>query len=620
MIGLRTKLTLGFGSILVIVAGIGMLIMTQLSSLGESIDVILRENYRSVVACQNMKEALERIDSGILNMLSDNWILGDSLIHNNLVVFEKALENEKNNITLPGEQVLVDTLSQEVSSYFAIVDSIKDSRLTIVDRKALYYSRALPLFLKTKDQAQKILVLNQDNMNQANNIARKQATSAKNRMLLVIIVCGLMALAFSFLTKIWVLHPLNRLIESVGEISAGNLELVLHSSSKDEIGLLANAFNHMTQVLRERKRSDNINLQRTQLATKEVFSSLSSAIAVTDVDGIIEISTESAQKLFGLEVGSSIYNTSHKWLPELYKKATFDGTIIEYPVHSGYLQVFVDFKEYFYQPVVLPLSINNHMDGPTGAVILFRDMTLIHEQQELKQSVISTVSHQLKTPLTSLRMSIHLLLDERLGSLTDKQMELLQAAQDESERLEGIVEDLLDIHRINKDQQLLDMKITNPETLVRESVFPLISEIKDRGIDLITNIPDNLPFVEVDITRFAHVFVNIITNAMRYTSAGGSITITAKVVRERVRFIIADTGIGISPEHIGHVFEQFFRVPNVEKTKGAGLGLAIAKEIVQAHGGEIVVESELNKGSTFWFELPAINNNPSKFTINKGVE
>jgi NtrC-family two-component system sensor histidine kinase KinB len=621
MIGLRTKLSIGFGSILVIVAGIGIMIMAQLSGLGEAIDIILRENYRSVVACQNMKEALERIDSGVLIKLNDNQALGDSLIASNRVLFESALSVEKNNITLPGEQSLVDEISLDAQQYFALVKSMQESKLSSYKLKIEYYSKLMPQFIKTKEQAQKILILNQNNMNQENNHARKQANSAKNRMILVILTCCVLSLVFSLLTQIWVLRPVNRLIESIEEVSAGNLDLVLHKHSKDEVGLLTSAFNHMTEALRERKRSDNMALEQTKQMTQEVISAISSAIAITDAEGNIEIATESAQKLLRMKIGSSIFDTNLTWLPQLYNQAISSGVMAEYPSDRGYIQTFSDFNEYFYQPVVVPLTHGNANQRANRAVILFRDMTQSIEQQEMKHSVISTVSHQLKTPLTSMRMSIHLLLDERLGTWNNKQLELLQAAQEESERLAGIVDDLLDIHRINSDHQLMEMKLTDPDTLIHSSLSPMISEAKNKGVELKTVIADHLPLVNVDVTRFAHVFTNIITNALRFTPAGGCITIAANSSGDMVRFSITDTGCGISPEHLSHIFEQFYRVPNADNHNGAGLGLAIAKEIVLAHGGEIGVQSELNQGSTFWFELPVVLSSIPRIKVNlKGSE
>ncbi len=608
MIGLRTKLTLGFSSLLIIVAGIGMMIMVQLSQLGNAIDVILKENYRSVVACQNMKEALERIDSGILINMTGNTAKGDSLISTNMIAFDQAFDVEMHNITLPGEQELVNTLSREFSHYNAIVKTLHNHNLSFQEQQLIYYAKAYPQFMQTKDTAQKILILNQENMNQENNKARKESASAKGRMLIAIITCAVIAVTFSFLTQGWVLRPINRLIGSVEDVSAGNIELVLHAGVNDEIGRLANAFNRMTQSLRERKRSDNITLQRTQLATKEVISALSTAIAITDPVGKVEISTVSAQKLFGLNSGISVFETSNTWLPDLFRKATSEGKIAEYSKKNGYLQVFNDLKEYFFEPVVIPISLNNESNDPSGAIILFRDMTQLHEQQELKYNVISTVSHQLKTPLTSLGMSIHLLFDERLGMLNEKQVELLQAASEDAERLTRIIQDLLDIHQISQDSQLLELKVTDPHALVRDAIYPYISETRNKGIELKTDIAYGLPSVMVDAPRFAPVFDNLITNAMHYTSPGGRITVSVKEHGDRILFRVSDTGIGIASEHQSLIFEQFYRVPGNSNHSGAGLGLAIVREIVHAHGGEVGVESIPNQGSTFWFELPSVPN------------
>jgi signal transduction histidine kinase/HAMP domain-containing protein len=621
MFSLRNKLAMGFGGILVIVAGIGLLIMSQLTTLGNSIDVILRENYRCVVACQNMKEALERIDSGILFNINGNPNLGNTLIANNLVVFNRELNVEKHNITLPGEQALVDSLIISYSHYQDIIRNSMESKQSFETRKSFYYRTLLPQFNKTKELAQKTLELNQNNMSQENNQAREEAGVAKTRMLIVILTCGLMALLFSFLTRIWVLKPINRLIESVGEVSSGNLELVLHNNSNDEIGKLAKSFNKMTEALREKKRSDSIELQQTKQMTKEVISAISTAVAITDKNGNIEIATDSAQKLLRMKIGSSIFDTKLNWLPELYKKAISSGSIAEYPADRGYIQTFNEFQEYFYQPVVLPLTFGNENHQSNGAVILFRDMTQLQEQQELKQSVVSTVSHQLKTPLTSLRMSIHLLFDEQIGLLNEKQTELLQAAKEEAERLTGIVGGLLDIHRLSNDSELLDKKLLEPETLISKAVSPYIAASRDKGIELKTDVPAGLPNVMVDTARFSPVFENLLDNALRYTSPGGRITVSVTENGDWLRFIIKDTGIGIPSEYQDRIFEQFYRVPGAENSSGAGLGLAIVREIVLAHDGKVGMESVPGQGSDFWFELPASRDKMIKVPIkpNGGI-
>jgi len=167
-------------------------------------------------------------------------------------------------------------------------------------------------------------------MNQANNLARKQAASAKVRMLLVILICGIMAVAFSFLTRTWVLRPINRLIDSVGEVSAGNLELVLHSDSNDEIGKLAGAFNHMTQALRERRRSDEYHPATYPAGNEGSDISFVDSHSITDAQGMIEISTVTAQNTLWLKTGGSVFNTTYAWLPELFRQAITESRVVEY--------------------------------------------------------------------------------------------------------------------------------------------------------------------------------------------------------------------------------------------------------------------------------------------------
>jgi len=603
MVNLRMKLFLGFGCILFIVAGIGILIMSQLATLGTSIDVILKENYRSVVACQDMKDALEQINKGVLISINSSKSLGDSLIITNIEAFNTAFQIERNNITLPGEQDLVDQLEKLKLEYFTFVDSLLTDKSSLHIKNQVYYKRLIPLVDQAKNDAQQILNINQENMIHANDVARRQATSAQARMLSVIMGCVIIALIFSIFIQSWVLKPIKRLIESIDEVSRGNFDLLIHQESNDEIGQLSVAFNHMINALQMMKQTDATNLSRSREVTLELISSLSTAVVVVDAKGSIDISTEYARKLFGLEIGNSIHESRLPWLDELYKKAIAENQITEYPVSKGYLQVFHEFKEYFFQPVVIPIHGSN-LDNSTGVVILFKDMTLKQEQQEAKSSMISVVSHQLKSPLTSLRMAIHLLSEEKLGSLNEKQMEMAATAKDDSDRLYNIIEDLLNIHKITHDKNMLELKDVDPKTLVVGSIAPYLTEAKDKGIDVIVDIQDNLPYVKVDSIRFSHVFSNLITNAMRYTKPGGSITITAEEKESYLRFSVSDTGVGILSEDLSHVFEQFYRANPQNDYQGAGLGLAIAKEIVQAHKGNIGVESEPSQGSTFWFELP----------------
>ena len=217
----------------------------------------------------------------------------------------------------------------------------------------------------------------------------------------------------------------------------------------------------------------------------------------------------------------------------------------------------------------------------------------------MKRGLVSTVSHQLKTPLTSIRMAVHLLLEENVGALTEKQAELLLAARDDSDRLNGILDNLLDISRMESGKVPMSFAPVAPQVIVAEAAEHFAAAYQDKGISLQTAVPGDLPEVMADAARIVHVFDNLLSNALKYTSAGGSVTMSARADEEKVIFSVSDTGTGIPREYLDTIFDQFFRVPDQQARAGAGLGLAIAREIVEAHGGSITVDSTEGHGSTF---------------------
>jgi two-component system, NtrC family, sensor histidine kinase KinB len=604
MIGIRQKLMLGFGSLLGIVAVIGVMTMIQIGDLGRAIDVILKENYRSVVACQEMKESLERIDSGILFTIAGKEAEGNKLIVDYTSAFRSALNIELDNITIPGEHGMSQRIKTLFENYLKAIPLVAQAHGSLDDRKTTYFSTLQPLFTEIKNTAQAILTMNQKNMSEANNAARHKARSAHQRMLIAIIFCAILAVLFSYLANRWVLLPINKLIDSTNEIRAGNLEVVLQKASRDEVGKLSESFNEMAAALRRVRNTDRINLLRTQRAAEEVFKALPSAISVLDPDARVELSTESAIRHFGLRPGILAGDLGYEWLSPLIRKALDEDRPVESDPKSGYIQQFIDNREYFFQPVIVPIHVGPQGGESAGLALILKDMTQVHEQQELKRGVVSTVSHQLKTPLTSLRMSIYLLLEERIGTLNDKQIELLMAARDDSDKLAGILDDLLDLNRIESGRSNLSAEPLSPRTLVRDVIEPLLFEAKDKGVTLSNEVPEDLPDVMADQQKIRHVFMNLFSNALRFTGPGGAITVRAALESEHVRFSVEDTGTGIAPEYLGHIFEQFYRVPGQDNKSGIGLGLAIVKEIVHAHGGDIGVESKPGKGSIFNFSLP----------------
>jgi signal transduction histidine kinase len=607
MLGLRQKMSLGFGGMLAILVIIGVQSVRHISSLGVSIDVILRENYRSVIACQRMKEALERMDSGLLFILLGEEAKGDALIAANKASFREALQVELDTITLPGEGEKASRVRDSFGRFESALADVVDSSLPAAARRGAYFDRVLPLFERIKEGADEILKMNQQSMSDANNRARRDAASARKQMLALLLAGTVLASVFLLLTGRWILRPIQRLTVSAEEIRRGNLDLVVATGSRDEIGRLSEAFNTMAASLREFRRTDEARLIRIRRATQEAFDSLPDAVAVIDPEGKVEVATESARTVFGLKPGIRVSDSPFEALAGLFRTALTEGRIAT-PGIRGELQVFVGGEERYFRPKAVPILNRERLAD--GVVLFLSDVTQLRQQDEIKKGVIRMVSHQLRTPLTSIRMAIHLLLEEKVGPLAEKQAELLVTAKEDSDRLHGILSDLLDISRIGSGKAMLEFRTAPPRTVIRDAIEPFRRAAQDQGVELISELKDDLPDVWVDMTRIGHVFGNLISNALKYTPPGGRIAIGAAAEEAIVRISVSDTGAGIPEESLSRVFEPFFRVPGRGKEIGAGLGLAIVKEIVEAHGGTVGAESRSGAGATFTFTLRRAEGRP----------
>jgi NtrC-family two-component system sensor histidine kinase KinB len=225
------------------------------------------------------------------------------------------------------------------------------------------------------------------------------------------------------------------------------------------------------------------------------------------------------------------------------------------------------------------------------------------QNDEIKKDLFSTISHQLKTPLTSIRMALHLLLEENVGRLNEKQADLLVSARDESERLNAIIEDLLDIRRLELGTVKLGLAAVSPYDLVEEATAPFFRQAQDRGIRLEIDLPAGLPDVRADRARISYVLANLLSNAITYSPIGDVVRLTAKMEEKKVLFAVTDKGCGIPKKYQKRIFDKFFRVPGRNAVGGVGLGLSIAKEIITAHNGQITFSSTEGQGSTFFFSL-----------------
>ena len=306
---------------MLVIVVIGIHSIARITELGQSIDVILRENYRSVIACQEMKEALERMDSGAVFTVLGHEEQGKDLITKNVPLFEKALQAELNNITLPGEGERAESIRSLFNQYRSTLQTILDPGVKRGVKHETYFSRLLPLFQRIKDTADDILRMNQENMVVADMDARKKALAARQQMYMMLFIATLVAGGFIFFIGRWVLQPITYLTRSTREIKEGNLDLVVQSSSRDEIGQLSEAFNEMAASLREFRRSGQTKLFRIQQSMQQAFNNLPDVIAVVNPEGQVEVVTEAAQEAFGLKPNVRIHDLPYPWMATLFEEA-----------------------------------------------------------------------------------------------------------------------------------------------------------------------------------------------------------------------------------------------------------------------------------------------------------
>jgi signal transduction histidine kinase len=259
-------------------------------------------------------------------------------------------------------------------------------------------------------------------------------------------------------------------------------------------------------------------------------------------------------------------------------------------------------EERAYLPQVLPIA--DPYGNTLGAAVVLSDVTRFRLLDQIKSDLVATVSHELKTPLTSVRLVLHLLLEETVGPLTPKQAELLVDARDNAERLLNMIEHLLALARLEQGRESLRLRPEAPQALLRAAAEAALPRAEAKHVGLAVEDASALPPVAVDPERFGYALNNLVDNALTYTEAGGKVTLSAAAADGRVSFTVTDTGVGIPAEFLPYVFEKFFRVPDQSRGHGTGLGLAIVREIVTAHRGQVSCASEPGRGTAFHLTVP----------------
>jgi two-component system, NtrC family, sensor histidine kinase KinB len=598
---LNRKVLIGLMPLLLIIVAVGIYGAFLFTKLGSAIDVILRENYISVIASQNMKESAERMDSGLLFMLGGEEAKGLDLFKQNLPVFKKNCDLEFQNITLPGERKLADTILSLHLEYVGLANRFFALKPGDPARRTLYFNELLPKFTAVKETGNKIQIINQQNMVDANNAAREQSRHSSQLMIVAIVGSFLVAVSISYVLARSLTKPIQALTESAQQLGEGNLDQVVTVDTQDEVGKLADAFNKMAAKLRAYRQSTTEKILQAQQTTEAALRAFPDPILVYSPDRSIRLKNAAAERLLqslGGELSTieplsayidTVLRGGADFLPTSFDKS------IPLSLPGG---------EKHFLPRIL--TMRDETEKILGVVVVLQDVTRFRVADDIKTNLIATVSHELKTPLTSMQMAVYLLLEEKVGPLTPKQLDLLIAARNNSDRLLQLIEDMLDLARFEGGAALTDKKTVSPAQLVEESLSKERELLNERGFTLEVKIEPDLPSISVSPSRVGQVFANLISNAMKYSPMRGKITLSAALSpnqRGFVQFSVKDEGIGIQEKDQHRIFEKFYRVSDNDQS-GAGLGLAIAREIVIAHGGVIGVTSQIGEGSEFYFTLP----------------
>jgi two-component system, NtrC family, sensor histidine kinase KinB len=609
----RTRLLVGSVALVAALAALGAWSAWRLYEMGSVARRIIADNYVSVVAAQDMKESLERQDSAAFFELLGRSDRAAPQLAEHRRRFDVALERAAGNITEEGERELIDALQSDRRTYYTLYDAfLAEARRTRAtggpDAETAvgrYFAALEPVFNRLRATVDQLLRTNQDAMVRKSDAATRVARRfALTTAVLAALLVGAGVL-LSVLIARSILTPIAALTAATSRIAGGDLDATVAVRRDDEIGRLAESFNRMAERLREVRQSDLGKLLVAQQTAEAAIDSLYDPVLVTGADARIRRLNRAAERLFGPESSAA-------------------GRPIEEVVQDGRVALAVTEVLRSRNPVagegsaaVVPLRVGGAerayrlrstpmYDGErhlSGAVTLLEDITHLQEIDRLKSEFIAAASHELRTPLTSVQMGIHLLLEGTAGELNDRQLDILQMCRDDAARLEKLTKDLLDLSRIESGEAEPRLAVVPAARLVRDAIEPLRLQVEAKGIELTVEAAPNLPQVRADRAQIERVLANLVTNAARATDRGGRIAVTAESRGNTVVVAVADTGRGIPKEYLPRIFDRFVQVPNVP-SGGAGLGLAMSRRIVQAHGGQIAVQSEPGRGTTFTFTLP----------------
>jgi PAS domain S-box-containing protein len=557
---LKTKLVLGLGFLFVVIVTFGSLSFYYINRLSNDSKLVLKNNLESLVYSNNMLKALENIP-----------VKKDAI-----ATLDGNLKKQELNITEFGEK---EATSELRKNFDELLLNPKDSS---------NYSQI-------RQSIQTINDLNQAAIQRKNTIVEKNVADANFWLTIIFVILGIITLTFVINFPAVIAEPIRALNEGISEIANKNYHKRIHLEQQDEFGELANAFNSMAEKLDEYESSNLAQLRFEKSRIETIINQMRDGIIGFDAKKNILFLNAVAEKLLGLNEVEII----GKYSADVALRNDLMRSLLQ-PSTSNEFKIYADNKESYFNKDVLDVSNNGQV---IGQVIVLRNITPFHELNEAKTNFIATVSHELKTPISSIKMSAHLLEDKRIGSLSDEQTELVKSITDDSERLLKITSELLNMAQVETGNIELKLQAAQPAVIVDKAVDAIHFRAEQKNISLKINVPDELPVIKADVEKTSWVLINFLTNAIKYSPENSVIVIDVAQNKAAVEFTVKDSGNGIDEKYLPRIFDRYYKVPGTHERTGTGLGLAISREFIEAQQGTIWANSKIGEGSVFGFSL-----------------
>ncbi len=574
---IRLKLTLGIGLLFLLIMVLSVMGSFQIHNLSKDTRNILKANYNSLDYTQQMLSSLDDIKTS-----------KEAKIH-----FRNSLQKQEGNVTEQGEQEVTENLEDH---FVLLEQNIAGDSVIALIRKDI----------------NQIMRLNMAAIARKSQIAEETARGAIMRITIAGTLCFIIALVLFFNLPGNIANPIRELTTSIEAIAAKNYSHRVHFSGKSEFGKLATAFNVMAEKLEEYHNSNLAKLLMEKKRIETLINNMKDPVIGLDENNKILFVNNEALQISGLKkeavIGKAVQDIAvhNDLIRSLIKDIVpVSATNEESAQKKAPIKIYADNKESYFEKETVNISIiptGEKESKEIGHVIMLRNITLFKELDIAKTNFIATISHELKTPISSIKMSARLLRGKDDTLLNADQKQLVDSIDDDATRLLRITGELLNMTQVESGNIQLNITATPPEEIVRRATDATAFLAEQNHITFETRIGQGIPQVNADPDKTAWVLVNFLTNAIRYTPQDSTIVVAAEQKRDRVVFSVTDPGKGVAKQYQEKIFERYFQVPGSSKM-GSGLGLAISKEFIEAQGGSIGVISDGAHGSRFYFEL-----------------